>query len=48
MENKGVHLFGLCTMIGKERFPVGIVAINVNFEDHYTCILVIGWTACVD
>jgi hypothetical protein len=37
MAEKGVHFFGLCRLIRKESFPVGIAARNVNFEDHYTC-----------
>jgi hypothetical protein len=37
MAVKGVHFFGLCRLIRKESFPVGIVVKNVNSEDQYRC-----------
>jgi hypothetical protein len=37
MEEKWVHFFGLCRLIGKERLLVGTTARNINSEDHYPC-----------
>jgi hypothetical protein len=37
MAEKGVHIFGLCMMRGKERLLVRTTARNINYEDHYTC-----------
>jgi hypothetical protein len=36
MEEKVVHFFGSCRMIGKGILLVGTVARNINFEDDYT------------
>jgi hypothetical protein len=54
--DKGVHLFGLCRLRGKESLLVGTASRNINFEDHctmfwvripmYTC-LILGQSAYV-